>query len=326
MKTLLRIIPSIFVMAFSLPSNAMLNDYTSKQLSDFIKKKGQCQFAVGQTNMTIQQMADSIQKDEAKWPMNPWVLCVDDMVQGKGTIKEKSGCALYYFNVESGEASMFRKELGSHLMADKTCSSGGFDDLLKLKAPLSTPYDKFANFDYNPTKGMVPVSTWLTDQGHSAFGVSGRVLLYSKKSGWEDWWNKERGQVKSGWAKLEADKEKKIAQKKSEEKKDLKKSKTMSPMGMYIFCRKKHWTKDGMEPSTTNTNACLEKMIEESCRDENKNVEACVKQKKEEEEKINLATDKKARESCPYIDGDNGITNIDIDRCWFKIYQELAGK
>lgn len=304
----------------------MLNDYTTKQLSDFIKKTDQCQFAVGQTNITIQQMADSIQQDESKWPMNPWVLCIDDIVQGKGTIKEKSGCALYYYNVESGERSMFRKELGTHLMAGKACTSGGFDELLKLKAPISSPYDKFANLDYNPSKGMVPVSTWLTDQGHVAFGVSGRVLLYSKKSGWEDWWRKERSGVKATWAKLESEKAQKVAQKKADEQKSLKKAQSMSPTQMYIFCRKKHWTKDGMEPATRNTNSCLEKMIKESCKasDSQKQV-SCVKEKEMAEEKINIDTDKKARDACPGT-WDGKTTHIEHDICWFKIYQEMAGK
>jgi hypothetical protein len=223
-----------FLILFPLASNAMLNDYTVKQLSDFIKKKDQCQFAVGQTNIAITQMSNSIQKNESKWPMNPWILCVDDMVHGKGTIKEKNGCTLYYYNVESGETSMFRKELRAHLMVDKICTSGGFDELLKLKAPISTPYDKFANFDYNPTKGMVPVSTWLTDQGHSTFGVSGRVLLYSKKSGWEDWWKKERAAVVGSWEKINS--ENKAKTQKAEKEIESKQVKELKQRAVESLC------------------------------------------------------------------------------------------
>lgn len=212
----------IFVLATMacFDSQATLRDYTPKQVTDFIKKKQKCQFAVGQTNMTIEQMSPKVQSDEKNWPINPWVLCVDDVVVGAGTIKEKRGCALFYYNIETGVVDEFRRELGGHLMSEQACAKGGFETLLKKSAPISTPYDKFALYDFAPTKGLVPVSTWLTDQGHAVFGVFGRVLLHSNKPAWEDRWKKDRAPVVESWKKIRTKNQ--AAAKKEQQEKEAK--------------------------------------------------------------------------------------------------------
>lgn len=201
---------------FAIPSlaTADLKDYTKDQLKSYIIKQNGCVFAAAQTNITIEQMGDKVKGDQKKWPLSPFVLCVGDSTLNKGGIDERKACALGYLNVESGEFLRFVNSMPP-INTSKKCDAGGFEDLLKVKVPVSNPYTIFAK--YPKTEAMIPVSAWLTDQGHSAFGKFGRVLLFSEKTKWSDWWEKERGEVQAIWKKSESEEKQKkqiVAEKK----------------------------------------------------------------------------------------------------------------
>lgn len=183
-------------------SEAYSKDYSASELTAFIEKKKICQFAIGGTNLPLNQLGDVQRNDKSRWPLGPYVICVGNLTAGRGTISEKSGCGASFINVETGESQPFSKDVD--LIAKKDCRSGGFEELLKLSSPISNPYQQYARFDYKPTKGLVPFANDITDYT-DGLGVYGRVFLYSESNSWKDWWISERTQVEAAW-KIKLDK------------------------------------------------------------------------------------------------------------------------
>lgn len=104
-----------------------------QKVADFISKNSSCVFAVAEIPRD-----EKLFKDAYSPAWRKQLLCVQDLTSKAGTIDETKGCALSWFDSENNNYlpvqtmdSFGRADLT--LVNGKSCSNGGFAELLKMK-------------------------------------------------------------------------------------------------------------------------------------------------------------------------------------------------
>lgn len=177
----------IFIGAFVCASTMMTtaNAQTPiklERVKKFVSSKKACHLAVGAYFFKNQGTIENT------------VLCVMDMKVGEGTINEREGCTLAYFDVTRGTYLRLHSARGwdhSGLMPiaeNKSCASGGFEKLLTMPAYQTKIEQRADDKIVQPAK-FASVKEFLL-YAHNAESKDGsnQVLVSSDSEKYKKWW------------------------------------------------------------------------------------------------------------------------------------------
>ena len=149
---------------------------------------------------------------EANHMMPQTVACIEDLALSQGTIHEKSGCSLVWLDLNTGEYAHYGNVMYANLMTEKRCSSGGFEDLTKMKALRNLGPNK----NYSPTVEEELFETKMDSTSGPRFH-----LMYAETSKVTDWFNARLKTQRANFAKEKEQKEA-VKQKKKDQELNLK--------------------------------------------------------------------------------------------------------
>lgn len=140
----------MFVLAImGAPSHAA-SDWVSR-VQDHLGKTKKCDVAV------YDVFKDQDKRDSSLQQTITDVACITDLIIGKDTIHEASGCSLVWYNVETGLYRNFT-EVGPTMATGTACVDGGFDKLLKMDLWQGTTVGKYISSESDMKKPMIVYS------------------------------------------------------------------------------------------------------------------------------------------------------------------------
>jgi hypothetical protein len=155
--------------AASSEENIQANVEKIEKAKTYLSKSSRCSLAIG-----------TRAPDKSQWDsVFPKVLCVSDITLGKGTVHEKTACALTEFNIQTGEGAGVGA-FGAVPIAKKKCADGGWHELLKADA-VNTPADAP---DYLSVKDMLTGRI----QHNGKVNQNFLVFLFGTAPEWETKW------------------------------------------------------------------------------------------------------------------------------------------